>query len=159
MRKSEAMPDDAHKSTREVDIQFDPNQGRFSIYFSPISRYLIENDQSKRTLEDLRNLLGIPAQKAKEESKSAIDKPHHIIFDIVTNGEIAIMSQNIVKQSQASGRNGEPSPQKDVEIKFEQRKPENARLDSLRAVTQALDILGDISLFVSWIEQWSDKRT
>jgi hypothetical protein len=123
----------------------DPSQARFSIFFSPIQKFILGSDRSKKTNQGLRSLMGMPRQKSKMKPKST-DKPNHVIFDIGSNGDIEVPIQNLAKAAQTNGRNND----EDVAMALEAEEPETA---GSRQAAQALDILGDISLFVPWIER------
>jgi hypothetical protein len=147
----EPTPKDG-QSVREVDVQLDPSQPRFSVYFSPIQSFIVGIDRSKKTSRGLKALLDMPHQKSKKSRPKSTDKPHHVIFDIGANGDIDVPAQNLAKPAQANRRNNDAYG--DVVMALEPEEPESARS---RRAAQALDILGDISLFVPWIERWSSR--
>jgi hypothetical protein len=121
------------------------------VYFSPIQSFIVGSDRSKKTSQGLKALLDMPRQKKKKSQPKATDKPHHIIFDIGANGDVDVPAQNLAKPAHANGRNNDAY--EDVVMALEPEEPESARS---RRAAQALDILGDISLFVTWIERCSN---
>jgi hypothetical protein len=115
-------------------------------------------DRYKQTNRSLRSLMDLPPEKSREsKSKSrskprATDQPRHVVFDIGANGDVVVQSQNLAQTAHASGRNnGE-----DVAMTLEAEEPDSARS---RRAAQALDVLGDVSLFVPWIERRSSRPT
>jgi hypothetical protein len=111
-------------------------------------------DRYKKTNRGLRSLMDMPPEKSvKSKAKpKATDRPHHVVFDVGANGDIGVPTQNLAKTAHANGRNnGE-----DVAMALEAEESDSARS---RRVAQALDILGDISLFVPWIERRLIKPT
>jgi hypothetical protein len=111
-------------------------------------------DRYKKTNRGLRMLMDMPPEKSlKSKAKpKATDRPHHVVFDVGANGDIDVPAENLAKPAHASGWNND----EDVAMTLEAKEPDSARS---RRVAQALDILGDISLFVPWIERRLIKPT
>jgi hypothetical protein len=124
------------QTIRQVDIQFDPSQAQFSVYFSPIQRFVIGGDRYKRTNEGLRSLMEI-LTKSKEAQATA--KPHHAVFAVRANGDIVVPTLNL-----ADGRKKDGD---DIDMALEAEGPR------AEPAARALDILGDLSLCVPWIER------
>jgi hypothetical protein len=135
-------------------VNFDATQGRFAIFSAkgrpnPVRKGGVDSSESIDLSMILENGDHTTASGAKSTSPSA----GHVTFDILANGDISIVGQNIVKSADTTNK-GIDELHKEAEIKMEDA---SVAVEKVQTVARSLDISGDLDIWVSWMSLWSER--
>jgi hypothetical protein len=105
-------------------------------------------------LVDLSTILENGDEHTPFGAKAISPSSGHVTFDILANGEISIVGQNIVKAVDAINRgtdNPHHESQREVDIKMEDA---TLALEKLHTLARSLDISGDLDMWIAWMSLW-----
>ena len=139
-----------------MDVNFDATQGRFAIFFEKGRPNAIHsNGVDSNESIDLSILLENGDKSNARDTKPILPSYGHVTFDIMANGDISIVGQNVVKPLDSTNKgvdNPQQESEKEGDIKMEDA---GVSLEKLQTVFRSLDISGDLDIWISWMSTWS----
>ena len=135
-------------------MNFDATQGRFAIFSAkerpnPVRKGGINSSESI----DLSMILENRDQPNGSGAKSITPSAGHVTFDILANGDISIIGQNIIKSADSTNKDSDEL-RKESEIKLEDA---SVPIEKVQTMARSLDISGDLDIWVSWMSSWSER--
>jgi hypothetical protein len=134
---------------RRVDVNFDATQSRFAVFF-------------EQGAEDRSQTNGISISSILTDGESISSTPTpsssgNVTFDILANGDISVVGQNIVPSLDFVKKESETSPKEPKKQESENMQVDEAAVERLQMVSKSLDIAGDLNVWIVWMSSLKKK--
>jgi hypothetical protein len=130
-------------SSRRVDVNFDATQSRFAVFF--------ESGPGEGSLTNGIKLSDILSNGEKSSPKHTLSSSGNVAFDVLANGDISIIGQNVISTLGTVKKESETSPKEPQKQDTENMRADEVAVERLQRISKSLDITGDLNVWISWM--------
>jgi hypothetical protein len=126
-----------------VDVNFDATQSRFAVFF--------ENGPGEGSLTNEIKLSDILSNGEESSPKHTLCSSGNVTFDVLANGDISIIGQNVIPALDPVKKESETSPKGPQKQDTENMRADEVAVERLQRISKSLDITGDLDVWISWM--------